>query len=71
MKLPIEAVVVLLKNTIRRVFDEKLALGIRRRSQNKFFVILAASWLLFWHEIIFFGNFILAVNRSVVEQEVD
>ena len=47
MNLPIEAVVVLLKNTIRRVFDEKLALGIRRRSRNKFFVILAASWLLF------------------------
>ena len=37
MKLPIEAVVVLLKNTIRRVFDEKLEPGIRCGSRNNIF----------------------------------
>ena len=54
MKLPIEAVIVLLKNTIRRVFDEKLGHGIRGRSRNKFFGNLAE---------LPFG---LAVNRSRV-----
>ena len=50
MKLPIEAVVVLLKNTIRRVFDEKLEPGIRGRSRNnifwKNFILPVFSWKL-------------------------
>ena len=46
MKLPIEAVIVLLKNTKRRVFDEKLVWG-----------ILAVD-----HEIIFFGKFYFGSN---------
>ena len=56
MKMPIEAVIELLKNIIRRVFDEKLVYrGIRRRSQNKFFGNLAASWL-FWFCQYFRGS---------------
>ena len=64
MKMPIEAVVVLLKNTIRRVFDEKLVyIGVFADDHEINFLVIwqqvgfcFASIFVEAHKIIFFGN---------------